>query len=178
MDSTHTHPQPLLDAVTQYGAAALLALIVISVPLQLVLALAGAPTFVLTALFTLLFAPFLLMLLVATPAVTVGPEGLVVQPRLGKAQAVVWDEVAAIKPYPLLPPPDAELSRKYLAGRGRYRPAEGLMLVIPKLPAQYRIAGVLAGEGFTPVIAVTTRTHDRYDVLVKKIRAYAEDAAA
>jgi hypothetical protein len=178
MNSTHAHPQPLLDMLTQYGAAALLALIAISVPLQLVLAFAGAPIFVLTTLFTLLFAPFLMMLLAATPAVTVGPGGLTVQPRLGKARAVTWPQVAAIKPYPLLPPPDAELSRKYLAGRGKYRPAEGLMLVIPTLPAQYRIAGVLAGEGLTPVIAVTTRTHDRYEVLVKKIRAYAEEAAA
>ena len=177
MNTTHSHPQPLLDAVTQYGAAALLVLIVISVPLQLVLALVGAPVFVLTALFTLLFAPFLLMLLAATPAVTIGPEGLTVQPRLGKAQVVAWSDVTAIKPYPLLPPPDAELQRKMLAGRSKYRPAEGLMLLIPSLPAQYRIAGVLAGEGLTPIIAVTTRTHDRYDVLVKKIRAYAEDAA-
>jgi hypothetical protein len=177
MNTTHAHPQPLLDALTQYIAAALLALIVLSVPLQIVLAFAGAPVFVLTALFTLAFAPFPLMLLAATPAVMVGPEGLTVQPRLGKAQSVAWLDVAAIKPYPLLPPPDAELSRKALAGRSKYRPAEGLMLLIPALPVQYRIAGVLAGEGFTPIIAVTTRTHDRYDMLVKKIRAYAEDAA-
>jgi hypothetical protein len=172
MNTTHAHPQPLLDTLTQYGAAALLALIVLSVPLQLVLAFAGAPVFVLTALFTLAFAPFLLMLLAATPAVTVGPEGLIVQQRLGKAQAVAWPEVVAIKAYPLLPPPDAELQRKMLAGRSKYRPAEGLMLLIPSLPAQYRIAGMLAGEGFTPIIAVTTRTHDRYDVLVKKIQSY------
>lgn len=176
MTTTHAHPQPLLDALTQYGAAALLALITLSVPLQIVLAFSGAPVFALTGLFTLAFAPFLLMLLAATPAVTVGPDGLIVQPKLGKAQAVAWADIAAIKPYPLLPPPDAELSRRYLAGRSRYRPAEGLMLLIPRLPAQYRVAGLLAGEGFTPVIAVTTRTHDRYDLLVKKIRAYAEDA--
>ena len=177
MNSTHTHPKPWLDALTQYGAAALLVLILIGVPLQLVLALAGAPVFVLTALFTLAFVPFILMLTAATPSVKIGPEGLSVQPRLWKAHEIPWSAVTAVKPYPLLPVPDAEISRKYLSGRMHYRPAEGIMLVIPDLPLQYRITGVLAGEGFVPVIAVTTRTHTQYDALVKKIRVYSGEAA-
>jgi len=162
--------------MTQYGAAALLALIALSVPLQIVLAFAGAPVFALTGLFTLLLAPFVLLLTTATPAVTVAPEGIMVQPRLWRTHSIPWHQVAAIKPYPLLPPADAEISRRYLAGRSRYRPAEGIMLVIPGLPAQYRIAGLLAGEGFRPVIAITNRTHAHYDVLVKKIRSF-HDAA-
>ena len=177
MDSTHTHPKPWLDGLTQYGAAALLVLILVGVALQLVLALAGASVFVLTALFTLALAPFILMLTTATPPVKVSPEELIVQPRLWKVQVIPWSAVTAVKPYPLLPVPDAEVSRKFLTGRERYRPAEGIMLVIPDLPFQYRVTGLLAGEGFVPVIAVTTRTHTDYDALVKKIRVYSGEAA-
>lgn len=176
MLSTHMHPKPRLDRLTQYGAAALLLLTVVSGPLQFVLALAGAPVFALTGLFTLLLAPFVLLLTAATPAVTVAPERITVQPRLWRTHSVPWHQVTAIKPYPLLPPADAEISRRYLAGRSRYRPAEGIMLVIPGLPAQYRIAGFLAGEGFQPVIAITNRTHTRYDILVKKIRSFHDEA--
>ena len=175
MASTHSHPNPWLDRLMQAGAAALLLIILLSVPLQVVLVLLGAPIFAITAVFTLLLVPFVLLLTAATPSVTVAPEGLTVQPRLWKSQFVPWPEIEAIKPYPLLPPPDAEVSRKYVVGRASYQPAEGLMLVIPRLPVQYRIAGLLAGEGAVPVIAVTNRTHTRYEMLVKKIRIYVEE---
>jgi hypothetical protein len=176
MPSTHRHPNPWLDRLTQYTALTLLILILISLPLQGVLVLAGAPVFGLVALFTLALAPFVLLLTITTPAVTVAPDGLTVQPRIWKTQVVPWAAVRAIKPYPLLPPADAETSRRYLAGRTKYQPAEGLMLIIPTLPLQYRITGLLAGEGWTPVIAVTNRTHTQYPVLVKKLRAFHEAA--
>ncbi len=176
MPSTHTHPIQWLDRLTQYGAAAVLVVMLAAAVLQLVLAVMIAPAFALTALFTLALAPFILMLTAATPAVTVAPEGIILQPRVWKTQMIPWQAVTAIKPYPLLPPPDGEMSRRALAGRRNYRPAEGLMLVIPSLPVQYRVAGALAGEGFIRVIAVTTRTHARYDVLVKKLRVFHEEA--
>lgn len=174
MESSHPHPKPRLDRLTQYGAMALLLVMALTVPLQILLALLGAPAFLflLTAIFTALLAPFILMLTTATPAVTVAPEGITVQPVVWRQRFVPWSDVTAIKDYPLLPQPDAELSRKVMTGRKRYQPAEGLMLLIPALPVQYRITGFLAGEGFTPVIAVTNRAHSRYDVLVKKINVY------
>src|SRR5690606_8979667 len=95
-----------------------------------------------------------------------------------KARIFTWGDVQAVKDYPLLPQPDAETTRRLASGRDNYRAAEGLMLVIPSLPAQYRITGFLAGEGFTPVIAVTSRTHERYDVLAKKIRIYFDENRA
>ena len=84
--------------------------------------------------------------------------------------------MTAVKPYPLLPPADAEVTRKALAGRKKYRPAEGVMLVIPALPLPYRFGGFFPGEGFTPVIAVTTRTHTDYDDLVRQIRQHTKAA--
>ena len=174
MQSNHVHPKPLLDRITQYGAAVVIIIMALAAVLQVLLAVFVVPSliFLLTALFTALLIPFMLVLTTATPAVTVTPEGITVHPVIWKARSFGWDAVQAVKTYPLLPPPDGETSRKMLTGRSNYRPAEGLMLVIPALPVQYRITGLLAGEGFTPVIAVTTRTHDRYDVLAKKINIY------
>lgn len=176
MESTHTHPNPTLDKLTQYGALAVLVIIVLAVPLQLVLAVVGAPFFVLTALFTLLFAPFILLLMTTTPALSLSANGLTLQPRIWKTRFIPWDAVTAVKPYPLLPPADAEVTRKALAGRKKYRPAEGVMLVIPALPLPYRFGGFFAGEGFTPVIAVTTRTHTDYDDLIRQIRQHTKAA--
>jgi hypothetical protein len=44
-----------------------------------------------------------------------------------------------------------------------------MMLVLPDLPLPYRVTGVLAGEGFIPVIAITNRTHTAYDDLIAEI---------
>lgn len=166
-----THPRPLLDRVTQYGAAALAAVMLVTVPLQIALALTMRPAgvFVLTAVFTLLLTPFVLLLTTATPALTIERDGLRLQPLIWKPCFVPWQSVTAVKPYPLLPHPQGELTRKAVSGRKRYRSAEGIMLVIPGLPLQYCIAGVLSGEGFTPAIAITNRTHTNYDRLIQEI---------
>lgn len=173
MKTMYTHPNPTLDRLTQYGATALATLMLLAALAQLGLAFSIYPPgiFVLTAVITMLLIPFVLMLTAATPAVTLAREGLAIEPLIWKKRVVSWSAVKAIKPYPLLPQADAESGRKAAQGRKRYRPAEGIMLVIPGLPPQYRIAGWLAGEGWTPIIAVTTRTHQDYDQLVSSIRA-------
>jgi hypothetical protein len=119
-----------------------------------------------------------LLLTTATPRVTVSPNGLTIQPLVWREQFVSWDAVQALKDYPLLPPADSEIGRKALAGRQRYRPAQGKMLVIPMLPIQYRVTGYFAGEGFTGVIALTNRTHQEYDKLIKKVMIYYEEGRA
>jgi hypothetical protein len=169
-----THPKPLLDRITQYGAAALVTVMLLTVPLQLLLAFLIRPplVFVITAFFTLLLAPFVLLLTASTPRVQVSTEGITIEPVIWNSRFVPWGSVTAVKPYPLLPQAQAELTRKTLTGRNQYRAAEGIMLVIPELPPQYRIVGVLAGEGFTPVIALTNRTHTDYDRLVQHIRKH------
>lgn len=172
MHTTHEHPRPSQDRLTQYGAAALLALMLLTVPLQAVLALLGAPLLLFTALITLALTPFVLLLITATPAVTLADDGLTVTPRLWPPVTVPWTAVRAVKRYPLLPQADAEVGRRYAVGRKRYAPAEGVMLVIPALPWPYRFTGLFAGEGFTPVIAVTNRTHTDYDRLVRALRGH------
>ena len=169
-----THPNPTLDRITQYGALALVAIMLFAALAQIVLAITVRPAllFIMTAVITILLIPFVLMLTASTPGVTVSKEGLKIEPLVWKTQFIPWRDVKAIKYYPLLPQAGAEVSRKAMVGRKNYRPAEGIMLVIPSLPAQYRITGLLAGEGFTSVIGVTTRTHGDYDRLTEKIYTY------
>ncbi|MCB9457583.1 MAG: hypothetical protein H6671_16475 [Anaerolineaceae bacterium] len=173
MASTHTHPHPTLNRITQYGAAALLAVLLLAALAQIVLALLGGPGFlVASGLLTLALTPFIGLLLVATPPVTVNQQGLTIHPLLGREHTIPWDAVRAFSDYPLLPVPDAEIGRKAMTGRRKYRPAEGKMLVIPGLPARYRLTGLFVGEGFTGVIALTNRTHTQYDVLIQAVTRY------
>ncbi len=156
----------------QYGALVFILVIVIAALLQVLLALLVVPggLMFITAVLTVLLALPVLMLLTATPPVTVNQEGIHIEPAVWPARFVRWEAVTAVKDYPLLPTPDAEVGRRTLLGRRKYRPAEGIMLVIPGLPVQYRVAGFFAGERGAPVIALTSRTHTEYDKLVKRVR--------
>lgn len=175
MASTHTHPSPTLNRITQYGAAALLAILLVAALAQIVLALLGGPGFlVASGLLTLALTPFIGLLLVATPPVTVDKQGITIHPLFGREQTVPWDAVRAFGDYPLLPVADAEIGRKAMTGRRKYRPAAGKMLVIPGLPARYRLTGLFVGEGFTGVIALTNRTHTQYDVLIQAVTRYVD----
>jgi hypothetical protein len=141
---------------------------------QIALALLGGPggLLVFTGIAMLLLTPPVLLLTTATPRVTVSSDGITIHPLVWKEQFVRWHDVQAVKDYPLLPPSDSEIGRKAMTGRRRYRPAEGKMLVIHGLPVQYRVTGYFAGEGFTGVIALTNRTHQEYDKLIKKVMIY------
>jgi hypothetical protein len=173
MASTHTHPHPLLNRITQYGALALLAILLLVALVQVALALLGGPGFlVASGLLTLAFTPFIGLLLVATPPVTIEKRGMTVHPLVGRAHFVPWEAVQDFADYPLLPVPDAEIGRKAFVGRRKYRPAEGKMLVIPALPLPYRLTGLLVGKGFTGVIALTTRTHTHYDTLIQTVTRF------
>jgi hypothetical protein len=171
MMKTFGHPKPGLDRFTQYILAAALLLLVISAPLQVLfgLALPGGRLFILTGLISLVLALPLLMGVSVHPVVSVDDEGLTLHPVIWRERRVTWDEVREIKDYPLLPSEDMEANRRHLVGKRHYRPAAGKMLVIPSLPFQYRAAGWFAGEGFTGIIALTSRTHVDYDDLIKRI---------
>lgn len=178
MPSHHPHPNPSLNRLTQYGGLLLVILMLVVAVGQLALALVGFPIAVLliTSLITLLLVMPVMMLITASPAVSVSREGIVIEPVVWRARTIGWDEVAAVKIYPLLPPSDTEIGRRALAGRSRYRPAEGIMLVIPSLPPHYRFTGLFTGEGFTGIIALTNRTHSDYARLVALVEAYRLDA--
>lgn len=173
--STHTHPNPLLAQVTQYGAMAVFVIMLLSVPLQIVLTLLGAPggLFVFAALVTLMLSPVVLMLTAVSPPVTLDADGVWLEPVVWRRRFVPWEAIEAVKVYPLLPSADGEVQRRAFVGRGNYRAPEGIMLVVPGLPPQYRVAAYFAGEGGKAIVALTNRTHTDYPKLKKKVVHYA-----
>lgn len=172
--SRYTHPHPMLNRVIQYGALVVAILMVASAPLQIALTLLGAPggLFILSAIFTVLLAAPVLMLTAYAPAVTVDKSGLTLHPAVWKERFIAWDAVQAVKVYPLLPTQDQEITRRFTVGRRNYRPADGIMLVIPGLPPQYRIAGFFVGERSRPIVVLTNRAHRDYDRLLRQILEY------
>lgn len=163
-----------MNRIVHYGAALLSVVMALIALMMLILAfvLPNGGISVIIGLIILLLVPFVLMLTTATPPVAASEAGLQITPLVWKTQFIPWDAVQAMKPYPLLPQPGAETERRALVGRKRYRPAEGVMLLIPSLPLQYRITGFLAGEGVTPVIALTSRSHSDYPTLLNQLNTY------
>lgn len=170
-DSTHTHPSPARDRLAQYGAAALAAVMVVSVPLQMLLTLLGAPggLFVMSALVTLVLVPVVLIPTMTAPPVTLTDDGLWLEPRIWPRRFVAWGDVAAAKEFPLLPKKNQEVTRRIFVGRDNYTPADGFMLVIDGLPITYRVVAFFAGETAHGVIAITNRTHTHYDHIKRAI---------
>jgi len=90
-------------------------------------------------------------------------------PALWAKRTIAWGEVTEVRVYPLLPRADTEIPRKYVVGTRNYRPAAGIMLVIPSLPWQYRIVGFFAGTQSQPTIALTNRAHENYEHLLQVV---------
>lgn len=174
----HAHPQPKLKSAIEIGAFLVTCLLVLVAPLQILLTLAGAPggLFVCSAFFTLVLALPVLMLTAYAPPVTVSSSGITLHPRIWKDRFIPWDQITAVKRYPLLPTRDTEPLRPAAVGRRNYQPAEGIMLVIPGLPPHYRIAGFLAGERAQPVIALTNRAHTDYTRLQRAVLTHVDTA--
>jgi hypothetical protein len=168
----HTHPKPTTDRLTQYGGAALVVVMIAGAVGQFALALVGLPLLLLGGIVTLVLIAPVMMLTTATPAVSVSADGLTLMPRVWPQRVVAWGEIREVRDYPLLPPENIEPGRKLMVGRRRYRPAEGIMLVIPSLPLYYRFTGLFTGAGFTGVIGLTNRTHTDYDALVRQVQKY------
>ncbi len=176
--SIHKHPHSLTDRLSQYGGIVLAVVMVAAGIGQFVLAVVGLPLFAISGLMTLALIAPVMLLVSATPAVSLSADGITLQPRVWRDRFVAWEDVRAIKDYPLLPPKDAEVNRRAAVGKKRYRPAEGKMLIIPSLPLQYRFTGLFAGEGYIGVVALTNRTHTDYDALIKQIERHVEAAAS
>ncbi|MAU11560.1 MAG: hypothetical protein CL607_17180 [Anaerolineaceae bacterium] len=167
----HDYPSPwqmrLQYIIVQIGLILLLA----SLPLLVLIAIAFNGPFLLMALPLLGF--FLLPLLhnlSATPAVSVDDEGLRLRPAFSPERHVPWDAIAEIRDYPLLPTENHETLRKFvIEGRKQYRAPRGIMLIIPGLGWRYRATGLFAGANGRPVIAFTSRSHTDYDVLMARL---------
>lgn len=175
---TFSHPRPTLYRLQQIGRVLLLALMPpAAVGLVIIAAVLPAPLFVVMALLVLLLMTPALMQLHITPPVTLDDSGITIHPFIGADQHIAWHEVAALKVYPLLPSRNQEVIYRLLSGRNNYTEAEGLMLVVPRLNWLYRIGGWFAGVKAQPVIAVTNRMHDDYDVLRERLVHRLRDVA-
>ena len=168
--TVYTHPHPQWNRIKQIGYLLLLGGILIAVLacLYLGLALSSLWFWVIAVLFGLMATPPL-MGLYTSPTITLTPDGMELTPRFGYRHVLGWDDVEAIKPFPLLPRPEQEIVYRLVLGKKRYEPAEGMMLVSTQLPWVYRVAGFFAGERGKGVIALTNRSHQRYQTLVKQI---------
>ena len=157
----------------QIIAACLLVLMSLAVAGLIVLAiLIPAPLIGLMAVFMAILSAPVAMLLSVSPPLTVDEDGLTVEPFWGKSQRVAWNEIATMQVYPLLPQPEQETEWRLMRGRKRYRAAEGYMLIIPRLPLRYRVAGFFAGVRGQPLIAFTNRAHSDYDTLLQRVKAH------
>lgn len=155
---------PRTYALGQYGGTLAALLLILSAPVQVYLGLtiAGGFMFVVTAGLSLLLVLPLLLYLRATPPITLSDEGFTLAPVAGRRTFVAWADVREVKPYPLLPPVEAESLRKAAVGRKKYAAAEGIMLLSDALPLPYRAVGWFAGAGFRGAVALTNRSHTDY----------------
>lgn len=141
--------------------------------IQGMLALAGGyPLFFASAVITLALASIAFMQTALAPPITLHNDGLTLHPVVWRERHVPWSAVRAVRPNPLLPPENTESVRRAVEGRRRYQPARGVLVIIPSLPLQYRIAGFFAGEGFTGVIALGSRTHVNDDSLLAGVQTH------
>lgn len=172
---THMHPKPALNRIIQYGALVVAVIMLVAALLQIVLAFfTPGGAFFVSAVLTLLLAAPVLMLTAYAPPVSVDESGITLLPLIWKDRFVPWKNITAVKIYPLLPGEESEITRRAAVGRQKYRPAAGIMLVIPGLPPQYRIAGFFAGERGAPIIALTNRAHTDYETLRRAVLNYTD----
>lgn len=172
MTQTHyTHPNPTAYKLTQWLILIAIIIILLTVPLQIMIAVIypQAVLFYLMALITLTLTAPLILYVTATPTVSLDDTGLTVHPLIGKSRHLDWDDIQAVKEYPLLPRQNHEVNKRLVVGRKRYQQAEGIMLITAELPLIYRVGGFFAGERGRKIIALTNRTHTDYDQLVKQV---------
>jgi hypothetical protein len=175
--NTHSHPKPRLNRAIQYSIMVVFSVMIISAPLQVLLALLTSGwLFILSAFFTLLLSLPVLMISAYAPAVSVNDEGITLHPVIWAERFVPWKDIRAVNVYPLLPTSDTEIARKFVIGKKNYATADGIMLVIPGLPPQYRIVGFFAGEHAAPTIALTNRAHINYETLIKTVLEHTNNA--
>jgi hypothetical protein len=149
----------LVLTLVMWGCAALLGLI----------GAGGYPLMSLAAVFLALLALPVLQNTARSPDIVLREDGLLLRPAVWRERLVPWADIAAVKDDPSLPPEGAEVYRRRAVGKAKYRPAAGRLLVLKRMPPQYRLAGFFAGEGLHAVISVNTRSHPDYDRLMAAI---------
>jgi hypothetical protein len=169
--SIHRHPRPLLHTITRLAVAMGLSAVVLSIPLQLILAFTIAPLLLGTSVFTILLTVPLLILSVLHPEIRVTETGLRLMPMLWRAQSIGWETLSTLTDHPLIYE-DPVLSR-HLYGK-QYRLREGKVIVLSRdAPVlwMYRLLGLFSGVGLTPAFGISSTTHTDYESLLQTIQA-------
>jgi len=167
----HNHPNMPLKRTIEYGAAGVVIIMLLgALGLLLLPLLTSAPGgFAFAAVLVVLLIPAVLMLTAYAPPVSVDKDAITLHPALWQTQRIPWSDITEVRVYPLLPREDTEIPRKYVVGTRNYKPAAGIMLVIPSLPWPYRMVGFFAGVQSRPAIALTNRAHTDYEHLLQAI---------
>lgn len=170
-ETTYTHPNATFYRFTQWILLAILFVLLLTVPLQIGIALAYPQAFLffVSALITLVLSTPIILYLTVTPTVSIHSSGITIHPFIGRAIQLDWEQIREVKEYSLLPKESHEVNRRLLVGKKRYQSAEGKMLLIDDLPMIYRVAGFFAGEQGGKIIALSNRTHDNYEHLIKQV---------
>ncbi len=166
--------QPHRERIRQYVLAGVVVILLVGAVSQIALVMAGSPLIlsVLIAVVMLVLTLPTLMYMAATPPMTISAEGVTLHPLLLPEQQLRWEDVVALKPYPLLPTKDSEVVKRRLQGKQKYKPAEGVMLISARLPFPYKILGYFTGEGGKGVVALTNRTHESYPSAVRQLKSH------
>lgn len=165
---TYNHPKPMTYRFSQIVLGIASVLVVFSGGMLLIFGfiIPQGFLFIPMGIVTWLLLLPLTLATSATPPITITEDGIELRPMLWSNMQVNWQDIVDVKNYPLLPSEDSELLRKGMVGRKNYQVAGGMMLVVNKLPLNYRVVGFFAGEGFRPAIAFTNRSHENYAQLI------------
>jgi len=180
MKTTHyTHPNQRVYRLTQWLAFILMWVILLTVPLQVTIAIIYPPAalFYLSAIVTFTLIAPLILYLTTTPTVSVDEHGITLHPFIGSVHQIEWEHIVEIKDYPLLPRRGHEVNKRLLTGRNRYQEAQGIMLITPRLPMLHYVGGFFVGEYGRKIIALTNRTHTDYDHLNTQVVKYVGKAS-
>lgn len=101
------------------------------------------------------------------PAIRIEETGVYLKPLVFPTSFVLWEDVVEMVEHTLVRPP---LPSKL----GKRKTQTGEMFIVQggKLPFHYRVVGFMAGYGFTPVFAISDRTHLDYYILRQQMKKY------
>ena len=166
--SNHPHPNAKMQRLIGWLAGlGLLGTVVGSVGLLILGFGYGLGLMVLMVPFLLGLSTPLFLITSLHPAITVKENGLRLKPLVFPASFLQWESIREMTPHTLVKPPAPSKLRRSSTQQGE------MLLVVPNsLPWHYRMVGWMAGHGFTPVFAISNRTHVDYELLRDTVKKH------
>lgn len=167
MISNHPRQNPAIRRLTGWFVRLVIGLSALAgVGILLVAVLYTLPLVALMVVFLAGLNVPLLLLTSLHPDVELHEDGLRLMPLVWPSQFVRWDELAHTTPHSLLKPPPPERSII------KEKPQEGLMVVAQRgsLAWHWRLVGLMAGHGWSPVFGIASHTHTDYPALRRHLK--------